>query len=395
MEMTRNRNRRATVPGGSNDTDRDASKGFALPYTRLVEAQTGRKSQKRRPIIRSIRALWRDMIALWHEFRVAILLFLFVTVGGGFVYGELYFIARGETIALIDRPYIMLQLMILESPGDAPPEWYLVIFWYLLPAFLVFIVGLGAAEFVHLFFNLDERRYAWRLALASTYRNHIIVFGAGHVGMRVIATLYGMGVDVVVLDNQPDAGVEDALERMDIPLVTEDGRLPGVLEKAGLRHAEAFIACVGNDHVNLDAVMRVRDLNPDIRIVVRMWEDEFSHQIEDFFRVQSVLSSSDLAAPAFAGAALGIDITQTLTIHGVDYSMLRLTVNKGSFLDGQTIGEIQSYNDMDVVLHSPKNTLDVDVQPNRTTVVKPGDTIVIFARHEDILTIVDRNRKQK
>lgn len=343
-------------------------------------------------MFRFMRVIWRDTLALWNEFRTAILLFLFVTLVGGFVYGELYFIARGENIALIDRPYIMLQLMILESPGDAPPEWYLVIFWYLLPAFLVFIVGLGAAEFVHLFFHRDDRRDAWRLALASTYRNHIIVFGAGHVGMRVIVTLYNMGADIVVLDNSPDPGVEDALAKMDIPLLVEDGRLPAALEKAGLRRAEAFVACVGSDHVNLEAVMRVRTLNPDIRIVVRMWDDDFSQQVEDFFRVNSVLSSSVLAAPSFAGAALGIEITQTLNIHGVDYSMLRMKVNAGSFLDGRAIGDLQKYNDMDIVLYSAANSEHVSVQPGRSTIVNPGDTIVIFAQHENILKIVNRNR---
>ena len=58
--------------------------------------------------------------------------------------------------------------------------------------------------------------------------------------------------------------------------------------------------------------MKARDLHPTVRIVMRAWDTEFANQIERFMDVQSVLSSSDLAAPSFAGAAVGIEITQTL-----------------------------------------------------------------------------------
>jgi hypothetical protein len=141
-----------------------------------------------------------------------ILAFVLVTVVGGFIYGELYYQARGVTIPLIARPYIMLQLMILETPEDAPSEWQLVLFWYLLPPIFVFIVGNGVVDFVRLFFNRDARRDAWEEAVASTYRNHVIVFGAGHVGLRVVRALVDMGFDVVVIDNSPDPGVEETLD---------------------------------------------------------------------------------------------------------------------------------------------------------------------------------------
>jgi len=361
-----------------------------VPYSQLALAYKINRPRKR---LRMIRAMWRDTRALWHEFRVPLLMFAVITMGGGFLYGELYFIARGEVIPMIDRPYIMLQLMILETPEAAPAEWYLITFWYALPFIFVFIVGRGAADFVRLFFNRDARLDAWREAVASTYRHHIIVFGAGHVGMRVVFVLAQMGLDVIVVDNSPDDGVEDALQSMNIPLIDGDGRLPRTLEKAGLRHAEAFIACTGNDHTNLEVIMRARDMNPDVRIVARVWDGQYAKQIKNFMNVQSVHSSSDLAAPAFAGSALGIEITQTLRIGDVDYSMLRITVAQGSFMDGSTVDELQEQNDMDVVLHSKDD--QVDVQPPRDTVVHAGDTLVIFARHDNILNVVTRNRPKR
>ena len=346
--------------------------------SRLILPLSGRRHFAR--ALRKLRAYWHDLWALWSEFKVPILGFLLVTLVGGFIYGELYYLARGETIPLIDRPYIMLQLMVLETPEDAPPEWFLVAFWYALPPIFVFLGALGAADFVRLFFNRSERLDAWMEAVASTYRNHIIVFGAGHVGLRVIRTLAQMGFDVVVVDNSPDPGVDETLQALDVPLLVADGRLPSTLQKAGLPYADAFVVCTGNDHINLEAVMKARDMNPDVRIVARMWDDQFAKQVGRFMNVQSVLSSSDLAAPAFAGAALGIDITQTLEINGQEYSMLRLTVAPNSFMDGQTVGDLQRENDMDIVLHGCNG--DNEVQPPRATVVRAGDTVVIFARHD-------------
>ena len=352
------------------------------------------QSQRRfRNFFRKIRAIWHDTSALMTEFRSSILGFILVTVLGGFFYGELYFVARGERIPLIDRPYIMLQLMVLETPHDIPSEWFLVGFWYLLPPVFVLLAGLGAADFVRLFFFRDQRRNAWREAVASTYRDHIIVLGAGHVGLRVVRELAHMGFDIVVIDDDPDPGVEDVLQELDVPLIVDDGRSSIVLEKAGLRYADAFLACTGNDHVNVEAVMKVRDMNPEVRIVARMWDDQYSKQMHQFLNVESVLSSSDLSAPVFAGATVGVEITQTLRIHDQDYSMIRITVEAGSFLDGKEIGTLQKENGMDIVLHSADAT-SVEVQPARDAIVRAGDILVIFARHDRILSVVSRNRRR-
>lgn len=358
--------------------------------TRLVRPQP----QQRRLAaqVRQLRAAWYDTAALWREFRKPVLLFLFVTVAGGFIYGELYYRVYGDYYALNVRPYLMIQLMIMEPPSDVPSEWFLIIFWYLMPPLGVFILGLGAADFLRLFFNRNERRDAWGEAVALSFRNHVIVFGAGHVGLRVIRELTAMAYDVVVIDKSPDPGVAEELNQLDVPLIVADGRLAATLEKAQLRYAQAFLACTGNDHVNLEVVMKARDLNPTVRIVVRAWDTQFAQQIERFMNVQSVLSSSDLSAPAFAGAAVGIDITQTLRVNNVDYSMVRLTVEPGSFMDGNTVGKLQTENDMDIVLYSHAD--DVEVQPPRDTVVQTGDTLVIFAQHDRILSVIARNRRK-
>ena len=78
-------------------------------------------------------------------------------------------------------------------------------FWYLMPVLAVYVIGQGAVDFVRLFFNRSNRRDAWEEAVASTYRNHVIIIGLGHVGERVMYTLVAMGFDVVAIElEMPD-----------------------------------------------------------------------------------------------------------------------------------------------------------------------------------------------
>ncbi|MEO8613402.1 MAG: TrkA family potassium uptake protein [Chloroflexota bacterium] len=358
-----------------------------MPTTRLIMPHARRRSTR---FMRTVRVLLRDSSALWREFQMPIIVFLLALFGGGFVYGELLVRAGYARVPYIDLPYMMLGLMLLQPPGDIPPQPELILFWYVLPALAVYIVGRGASDFVRLFFNRSERRAAWEEAVASTYRNHVIIMGVGHVGLRVARTLAAMGFEVVGIDHSAKPDVEQELSDLGVPLIIADGRSQEILEKAGLRYAQSFLACTSSDQTNLEAVMRARDLNPSIRIVSRIWDSQFANQMKRFMDVQSVLSASDLAAPVFAGSAVGIEITQTLHINGIDYSMIRLQVESGSFLDGDTIGQLQTAHDMDIVLHGHDG--NVEVQPDHAQNVKSGDTLVIFARHDKVINIVERNR---
>lgn len=345
-----------------------------------------------RRLIRYLRAAWHDTRALTREFRrplLAIFLSIFV---GGWIYGHLTVLAGYDPIVLVDLPYVMLALMIIENPLDYVPEqWYLIIFFYIQPAVGVYIVGQGAVDFIRLFFNRSERRSAWELAVARTYRNHVIVIGVGHVGLRVIRTLVLMGFEVVAVDPHLDSEGDAALAEMNIPVVLGDGRMPSTLKDAGILYAQSIVVCTSDDHINLELTMRARDLNPDVRIVARMWDARFADQLQRFLNVQ-VMSASDLAAPAFAGTAVGIEITQTLQVGNVDFSMIKLVVQQGSFMAGQSIDVLQEDEDIDIVLHG-QNGHDPVVHPDGEIIVCGGDTLVLFARHDKITEIVARNQR--
>jgi Trk K+ transport system NAD-binding subunit len=317
--------------------------------------------------------------------------FLLASVGGGALYGELYHSIRGEFIAWVDRPYLMLQLMLLEAPEAVPPEVPLVVFWYAMPLIFIVLIGLGAADFLDLFFNRDDTRDRWSEAIAMTYRNHAIVFGVGHVGLRVVRDLHDMGMDIAAVDLDPHPDTKDVLSRLGVPCILGDVRARATLEHAGLQHAEVFVACTGDDRLNLEVCMKVRERNESVRIVARIWDRAIGERMEKFGLADHVLSAADLSAPAFAGAAAGVEITQTITVAGAEYSSVRVDIEPGSFLDRVQVGEVEREHDLEISLLQDGQTVTVD--PEADVELRAGQSVVVFAEHARVLDVVSLNRK--
>ena len=359
-----------------------------MTSNRLVEAISPRR---RRRSWQVLRVGWHDTRALIHEFRKPLAVFFLAIFAGGLVYMYLNnTYSDNEALKLVDMPYFMLALMVLESPISVPDEPYLVLFWYALPLLAVYVLGRGAADFLRLFIDREQRRGAWEVAVASTFKRHIIVIGIGHTGMRIVRELRQMGFEVVAVDKSISKSAHESLHGLDVPLISGDARDVHVLETARLDHAAAAIVCTSDDYVNLEVTMRLRDMNMSARLVTRMWDRRLARQIENFLDVE-VLSASDLAAPAFAGAAVGAEITQNLHIAGMEYSMIRLVVRRGSFMDGKSVADIQDREGVDIVLLHRQDNGSPDVHPRGDIIVRGGDTIVLFSHHDLITEIIGRN----
>ena len=60
-----------------------------------------------------------------------------------------------------------------------------------------------------------------------------------------------------------------------------------------------------DDLANFHAALRAQDLNPDLRMVMRIFNTGLGERMRAFFPDCAVLSSSAMAAPSFVAAALG------------------------------------------------------------------------------------------
>jgi Trk K+ transport system NAD-binding subunit len=143
--------------------------------------------------------------------------------------------------------------------------------------------------------------------------SHLVVCGDSPLAYRIASELtrrYGEDVVVILADKLSNHGPQIA----DLPGVTvrEHAALTGeAFADADVASARA-VALVGPDDLaNFHAALRAQELNPDLRLVVAAYNRRLGDHITGFFRDCTVLSRSQLAAPALVAAALG-DIAPSL-----------------------------------------------------------------------------------
>jgi Trk K+ transport system NAD-binding subunit len=137
---------------------------------------------------------------------------------------------------------------------------------------------------------------------ARRLTGHVIVCGVDHLGLRTVRELRLRDEQVVVI--APTGLPPDVATLDDIPVVTGDPRAETTLADAGVAAAAAIVLTLEDDHANLDIALTAQDLNPSLRIVIRMFDAELGAHLRELFPDAVVLSSSALAAPAFVSAAL-------------------------------------------------------------------------------------------
>jgi trk system potassium uptake protein len=95
---------------------------------------------------------------------------------------------------------------------------------------------------------------------------HVIVCGAGEVGLHIADRLSREGHDVALVDSQARR-IAEAEERLDVQTIVGRATSPAVLEKAGLAHCDLVIAVTNDDEVNLVAALMAKQAGVQTTIV--------------------------------------------------------------------------------------------------------------------------------
>src|SRR5207253_5806938 len=74
---------------------------------------------------------------------------------------------------------------------------------------------------------------------------------------------------------------------------------------AGVQSARSLALLRQDDLGNFHAALRAQEINPDLRLVVAIFNTSLGERIRTFFRDCAVLSGSSMSAPSFVAAALG------------------------------------------------------------------------------------------
>ncbi|MFJ9542520.1 NAD-binding protein [Streptomyces sp. NPDC101225] len=174
---------------------------------------------------------------------------------------------------------------------------------------------------------------------------HVVLLGLGKVGTRVLARLRELGIPVVCLEENPEARGVPLARRLHVPTVIGDVTQEGVLEAAAVHRAHSLLALTSSDTTNLEAVLYARSVKPDLRVGLRLYDDDFAAAVYRTLRaahpraLTRSRSVSTLAAPAFAGAMMGRQILGAIPVERRVLLFAALNVGGHPQLEGRTIAE--------------------------------------------------------
>ncbi|MBM3153292.1 MAG: hypothetical protein FJZ96_13990 [Chloroflexi bacterium] len=335
------------------------------------------------------RASWRDTLLLLGEFRKPLLLFIVAIFGFSSLYAVLA-ISVGEPLDNLPQAfYHILTLAFLQPTLAFPYHPLLQAFYFIMPLIGFSILAQGLADFGILLFNRRARSKEWEMAVASTFSKHTILVGLGHLGFRVVQKLHRMGEQVVAIELNPSSDLFATVQKMDVPVIHDDAIRQAALEAAGVRRARTIVLCTQNDSLNLQIAVKARSLNPEIQVVLRIFDDDFAQSLQEQFGFLA-LSATGMAAPAFAAAAAGADVTRPISIEGHSLSLARLSVSPGSPLAGNTVTGVEQGYDLSIILL--KRAGEPDLHPTGERRLEAGDTLAVLGSPEQINALVHDNQ---
>ena len=265
--------------------------------------------------------------------------------------------------------------------------------------FGMFLMLVGTASFAALFgivtdFLLKARIEEFLGVRRRKMKDHIILCGLGTVGYRVFQWLHKMNEQVVVLEKSSDVKFVDTLKAQKIPVVIGDPSLPETLDRVNIADARCIIAATDKDLVNIEAALNARSVNEDIRVVLRIFDQNLAAKLQDGMDIDVALSTSALAAPAFAMAAIDPSVVGSFFV-GDDLMLnIQLIVGEGTPLSEMTSSELVKLGDYAILAHEGAIGKKRTLIPSSELTFAPGDRLVIATPHSAAPNLHKLNRVQ-
>ncbi|MBV9853181.1 MAG: NAD-binding protein [Streptosporangiaceae bacterium] len=208
---------------------------------------------------------------------------------------------------------------------------------------------------------------------------HVIVVGLGNVGTRVVGELHDLGFDVVCVDRDPNARGVPLARRLGLPVVIGEAHLEETLRAASLETSIALVSVTSRDIVNLETALNARALRADLRLVLRLSNDDLATRVQETVGNSVSRSVSYLAAPAFAAALLEHQVLRTIPVGRHVLLIADVRIESGADLAGRPIEDVERDGQTWILALQAGQAARLDWSPHRGYLLAPGDRVVILA----------------
>jgi voltage-gated potassium channel len=259
---------------------------------------------------------------------------------------------------------------------------------------IIAVLGVGSAVYaagqaVEIIFEGEIIGYRKRRKmdkLIAEMQNHYIVCGFGRVGHQVAVDFAAMGVPYVVIDSKKETVAE--LEPRGIPHLVGDATSDEMLIEAGIHRAKGLVACSDSDVANVYVTLSARALNPQLYIVARAGQKETEKKLKmaGANRVVSPYLISGRRMAAMASRPVTSEFLDMVTHGGeLEFRLHEIAIPVRSALVSQTLSDAQIRSRcgaMVLSIHRSDGTFDM--QPQASSVLGAGDTLVVIGTQEQL-----------
>jgi Trk K+ transport system NAD-binding subunit len=208
---------------------------------------------------------------------------------------------------------------------------------------------------------------------------HIIVVGLGNVGTAVTGQLHDLGFDVVCVDNRPDAIGIGMARTLGLPVVIGDAFREATLRDAHLDTCLALVSVTSQDIVNLETALTARSLREDLRVVLRLTDDDLAERLQKTIGNITSRSVPYLAAPAFATAMLEHQVLRTIAVGRHVLLIADIQVADQAGLAGNLIADTEQDGQARVLALAVGGRTTLDWSPARGYRLAAGDRLIVVA----------------
>jgi Trk K+ transport system NAD-binding subunit len=247
---------------------------------------------------------------------------------------------RGDrSLSTIDGLFTALVLMTGGTYADLFPPFNHISNALRLLSVTLSVIGTMFVGLLYAWFT--ERLMTVRLRLGprrpqAPHGDHVVVVGLGRVGRHAAAVLQQLAHPLAAIDLHDIEGHS----LPEISVVKGNGADADALAVANIAGARAVLVTTRDEWMNLEIGLQVRRLNPGCELVIRTHGTRFSRNIAGIVPRLRALCVPEIAARAFAAAALGGQILDLFQLGERTVYVVEHVVGTGDGLDGRLLSEI-------------------------------------------------------
>jgi len=217
----------------------------------------------------------------------------------------------------------------------------------------------------------------------------ILIVGAGQVGYFLCDRLSQEGHEVTLIDHSEET-IERAQDRLNVLGVAGNGASAEILEQAGIKNADIFIAVTDLDEVNILACLLAREYNVTTRVARTKsieYKDQHAVLSKEKLGIDLLINPEDAVAEEMIRIACSSGAFDVAEFAEGQVQFLGYRIDEDSPLCDLTLmelGELRGiYRFVVVAIHRKEET----IIPYGEDSIQAGDRIYIFAHQKDLPAI--------